>query len=393
MHTSSDRDGVTPVSGCDSPSRVCDIVFVHGLGGGSHSTWTADGDSERFWPAWVAADVPDAGVWTLGYRADASAWTNSSMPLADRGTALLEALVNEGIGGRPLVFIAHSMGGILVKQLLRHATSYGVARWEPVANQVRGIIFVATPHAGASLAGFAEFARLVLRTNEHVGELTAHHSRLRELHAWFLNFQRDRRFVCRTFAETRETRTTMFGLSLPGGLVVVDATSAEPHIAGEVAIPLDEDHGSICKPSRRDAPIHKSVRSFLRTVLQAARDEAQETSGSDAATGAAARLSGEWIGEVVKKGQPPYRIGIEFDVLGSRIFGTVRYPTGDGGIRDGEIDGDQIRFRTVHTPQFENSPAEIRFEGLTSGDTLQLVMQDENGHARVTARRGSEATE
>ena len=387
MHISSDRDGLTPVSGCDSPSRLVDIVFVHGLGGGSHSTWTAAGDATWFWPAWVAADFPDAGVWTLGYRADASAWTSSSMPIADRGTALLEALVNEGIGERPTLFIAHSMGGILVKQLLRHASSYGVARWAAVAEQLRGIVFVATPHAGASLAGFAEFARLVLRTNEHVGELTAHHSRLRELHAWFLNFQREHRFECRTFAETRALKPSMFGLSMPSGLLVVDATSAEPHVSGEVAIPLDEDHGSICKPSSPEAPIHKSVRSFLRTVMQAAGEERRGTPDTVAPESLPEDLSGEWIGEVAKKGLPPYQIRLDLEVLGTRLLGTVRYPTGDGGIRDGELEGDQIRFRTIHTPQFDSSPAEIRFDGIISGNTMKLVMQDDTGHGRVTAKR------
>jgi len=128
------------------------------------------------------------------------------MPLADRGTAILEELANEGIGERPVVFIAHSMGGILVKQILRHATSFGVDRWESIASRTAGVAFVATPHSGADLAGFAEIARLLLRTNEQVGELRAHHPRLRELHAWFLNFLGERKVVCRTFCETRELR-------------------------------------------------------------------------------------------------------------------------------------------------------------------------------------------
>jgi len=227
-----DRDGVCAVAGCDSSSRVGDVVFVHGLGGGSHSTWMARSDPDRFWPAWIAADFPHAGVWTLGYQADVSAWTNESMPIADRGTAILEALTNEGIGERPVIFITHSMGGILVKQILRHATSFGVERWESIARRTCGIAFVATPHAGADLAGFAELARLVLRTNEQVAELRAHHPRLRELHAWFLKFQADKKLVCRTFCETREVRPGVLGLTFPRGFMVVDQTSAEPHVPG-----------------------------------------------------------------------------------------------------------------------------------------------------------------
>ena len=115
--------------------------------------------AQGFWPSWIGSDFANVGVWTLGYRADVSAWTSESMPLADRGTAILETLANEGIGERPVVFITHSMGGILAKQILRHATSFGVKRWEAIARNTRGIAFLATPHAGADLAGFAELAR------------------------------------------------------------------------------------------------------------------------------------------------------------------------------------------------------------------------------------------
>jgi pimeloyl-ACP methyl ester carboxylesterase len=372
-----DRVGLCAVAGCQSASRTGDIVFVHGLGGGSHSSWMNGAAEESFWPAWICADFPDVGVWTLGYHADISAWTTESMPLADRGTAILEELANEGVGERPVIFIAHSMGGILVKQILRHATSFGVDRWESIASRTAGVAFVATPHSGADLAGFAEIARLLLRTNEQVGELRAHHPRLRELHAWFLNFLGERKVVCRTFCETRELRPAVLGLTLPKGILVVDQTSAEPHVPGEVAVPLDDDHISISKPASRDAPLYKSIRRFLKESLaNTAKPESQTPD-----------LTGEWFGQATRKGRPPFRIDLDLEMLGDRLFGTVRYPTGEAGIQDGRIDGDRIQFKTVHTPQFDNSPAEIRFDGRFEQGRLELVLQDADSHARVSAQR------
>jgi len=381
----SDRLGLCAVAGCESPSRLCDVVFIHGLGGGSHSTWTSQHISDGFWPNWIGSDFPELGVWTLGYRADVSAWTSESMPLADRGTAMLEALANEGIGERPLIFITHSMGGILAKQLLRHAASYGVQRWESIATRTCGLAFLATPHAGADVAGFANLVRLVLRTNEQVGELTAHHSRLRELHAWFLKFQGDHRLVCRTFCETRELRPDVLGLTLPKGILVVEQASAEPHVPGEVAIPCDDDHVSIAKPSSRDAPVYKSIRRFIREALDAAASQSSSSRPSD--------VNGTWIAEVVKRGQRSYHITLDLETMGERVVGTVRYPTGDAGLRDGTIDGRRIRFKTVHTAQFESTPAEISFEGRIEGEVLELVLQDSNGIARLTARRSSAPAE
>jgi pimeloyl-ACP methyl ester carboxylesterase len=374
-----DIEGLSALANCESASRICDVVFVHGLGGGSHSTWMGDDTAQGFWPSWIGADFANTGVWTLGYRADVSAWTSESMPIADRGTAILETLANEGIGERAVVFITHSMGGILAKQILRHATSFGVKRWESIARQTRGIAFIATPHAGADLAGFAELARLVLRTNEQVGELRAHHPRLRELHAWFLKFQNDQKVICRTFCETRELRPGILGLPLPKGFLVVDQTSAEPHVPGEVAIPLDEDHVSICKPPDRHAPLYKSLRRFIAEVL--------EESGNAAVAARPVNLTGEWIADVTRTGMKPYQIALDLEMIGNQLLGTAHYPTGDAGIHDGLVEGTRVRFRTTHTPQFDDKPADIRFEGTIAGDALDLIVQDANGHARMSARR------
>ena len=262
-----ERRGLQKIAGCNNPNRSLDIVFVHGLGGDSWTTWMSDvADIQTFWPGWLAEQFPQTGIWTLGYAASGSKWREESMPLSDRGNQVLDLLTNDGIGERPLVMITHSMGGIVAKQILHHAESFGVPRWERLARETRGIAFIATPHSGAHIANFAVLARAVYRTNEQVAELTAHDARLRELHGWFLNYQRKNGTVCRTYCERRVLRPEipLLGIKLPSGVLVVDETSAEPNIAGERAIPLDEDHLSICRPLSRDAQIFKGMVRFVR---------------------------------------------------------------------------------------------------------------------------------
>jgi hypothetical protein len=264
------RNGLQSVGEPRCEGCLLDVVLVHGLGGDSWTTWMANPeDTATFWPGWLMQDFPEIAVWTLGYAASVSKWREESMPLADRGNQILELLASHGLGGRAIVFITHSMGGIVVKQLLRHAESFGVRRWNDIAARTRGIAFIATPHSGARIAAFAELAAVVLRTNEQVGELAEHDSRLRELHGWFLRFQRDHGLLCRTYCERRELRPEipLLGIKLPKGLLVVDETSAEPDIPGERAVPLDEDHISICKPIGRDADLYLSLRAFLRECL------------------------------------------------------------------------------------------------------------------------------
>jgi hypothetical protein len=265
------RRGLQKIAGCDDPQRVMDVVFVHGLGGDSWSTWMADDeDIGSFWPNWLAEDVAGLGIWTLGYAASGSKWKEESMPLADRGNQMLDLLSIEGLGRRPLAFITHSMGGIVVKQILRNADSFGVKRYEAILAQTRGIAFIATPHSGAHIANFAELAAAIYRTNEQVRELSAHDPRLRELHGWFLNkYLQTHPLVCRSYCEKRELRPEipLLRIKLPKGILVVDETSAEPNILGERAIPLDEDHLSICKPADRTAQVYKGMLGFVRDCL------------------------------------------------------------------------------------------------------------------------------
>jgi hypothetical protein len=118
-----------------------DVIFVHGLGGNWRETWAADKSrSESFWPDWLAAQLSDVNVWSLEYRASPSGWLGTSMPLIDRATNVLTALEAEGLGTRPLIFICHSLGGLLVKQILRSGQTLGVQDWQNLIAQVRGIV-------------------------------------------------------------------------------------------------------------------------------------------------------------------------------------------------------------------------------------------------------------
>ncbi|MBE7496251.1 MAG: HEAT repeat domain-containing protein [Verrucomicrobiaceae bacterium] len=249
----------------------CDVVFVHGLMGNLRDTWTHP--TGGCWPEWVAQDFPEAAVWSLGYNATLSAWQEESMPLSDRGSSLVDQLCNEGLGtDRPLIFITHSMGGLAVKQLLRHAESFGVKRWESLARNTVGVAFISTPHSGANLASFATFVSAVLRTNPQLHDMEKHSSRLRELHAWFLAWVARQNPVCRAWVERQAVKPKVFGVELPAGLIVVDATSGEPNIPGEVAVPLDEDHISIVKLASRDAQLYKGIRGLIREALKPMRE-------------------------------------------------------------------------------------------------------------------------
>ena len=64
-----DGDGLILVHEPDRP--VADIVFVHGLGGSSHKSWSYGHDPRNFWPDWLKLEMglSEARIHTFGYSA------------------------------------------------------------------------------------------------------------------------------------------------------------------------------------------------------------------------------------------------------------------------------------------------------------------------------------
>jgi len=108
-----------PISGGEDPERLADVIFVHGLDGDARSTWHPKDQPKHFWPAWLGEEMTQLGVWSLNYAVSASAWKGHSMPLVDRANNVLDLFALEDIGQRPLALICHSLGGLLMKQVLR----------------------------------------------------------------------------------------------------------------------------------------------------------------------------------------------------------------------------------------------------------------------------------
>jgi pimeloyl-ACP methyl ester carboxylesterase len=120
------------------------IVFVHGLHG-SRDSWRASNGA--YWPDMIRTDPRFAfsDIEVAEYPTPASNGKMSSTQLAE---FLFNRLRQDHVWEhREVVFIAHSLGGILVEQmLLRHPAE---------AAKVRFIVSYGTPHEGSSIARMA----------------------------------------------------------------------------------------------------------------------------------------------------------------------------------------------------------------------------------------------
>ena len=84
---------------------------------------------------------------------------SSNASIATHAHSLLDRLMNKRLGGnhhRPLNFVAHSMGGLVVKQALIEARLS--PRYCCIKASTYGLVFFATPHRGGNKAGVAKFA-------------------------------------------------------------------------------------------------------------------------------------------------------------------------------------------------------------------------------------------
>lgn len=241
------------ISGGDNPERCADVVFVHGLDGDARTTWHPKDSPDKFWPAWLGEDFPSIGIWSLGYAVSTSAWKGTTMPLIDRATNTLDLFELDDIGHRPVAFICHSLGGLLVKQALRLASESRNPDWRAIAEHTGLIVFLSTPHSGADIANWIQYLGKLLRTTVTVEELEAHHPRLRELNDWYRDNVEDLGITTFVYCEKIPT----------AGILVVNETTANPGIAGVRPIPVDEDHVSICKPSSREAQIYRRVKRLI----------------------------------------------------------------------------------------------------------------------------------
>ncbi|NEQ68807.1 MAG: hypothetical protein F6K21_25565 [Symploca sp. SIO2D2] len=248
------------ISGCQNPIRKGDVIFVHGLGGRARGTWHSQkqNNDNNFWPAWLGKDLPNVGIWCLGYEVEPLNWKGATMPLVDRATNILALLDTYDIGNRPLIFITYSLGGLLVKQMLRHAQDLGTPEWQAIVEQTKGIVFLSTPHSGSEIASWINYIGRILSPSISVEELEAHHPQLRQLNLVYRNHQRLSQIPMQVYCEKQKTN----------GILVVNETSADPGISGVIPIPVDHNHISICKPKSKDSLISLRVKRFVEKCLQ-----------------------------------------------------------------------------------------------------------------------------
>lgn len=247
-------------------SKVCgggdnarlDVLFVHGLTGDPFETWTS-GLEQEYWPKWLCEELVGVSVYALGYPASIfGKWAKKEMNLHERAGNMLEHLASGGIGAKPIALVCHSLGGILVKEILRTSNECADEGWKAIAEQTRLAVFMATPHKGASLASAVKL--IVPRlASAHVDLLTNDSGYLTSLNQSYRDLATGAGIATVAYYEKYKTKDVGF---------IVSEDSADPGVGRTRPVAVDADHISICKPAGRTDLIFTSLCRHLKAVLK-----------------------------------------------------------------------------------------------------------------------------
>lgn len=234
------------------------VIFVHGLGGDAYDTWRFDKKDEYFWPRWLAEDNKHISTWTFSYEAPPVNWLGTSMSLHERATNFLAQILSEKeLANGDIMFVCHSLGGLVAKQMLREADSQSshALQAKSFVDRTKGIVFLATPHTGALLPTLADKLRLLVWPSNATFDLMKNNANLRNLNMWFRNWEK--LVQCEIIYETKGTS---FG-------TLVDPSSSDAGLPGVVPTPDDNDHIQIAKPISRDQLVYKKTSALLNSLM------------------------------------------------------------------------------------------------------------------------------
>lgn len=249
-----------------SPEAQADVILVHGLGGSSRKTWSWQRDSANFWPSWLKDEVklPELRIFSFGYAANILGPDNT-MSILDFAKDLLNRMRgyhddDTPLGHRPIIFVAHSMGGLVVKK------AYVIGRqnhhYADMLAQVGGIMFLSTPHRGSAQASTLKtlLAATLGSQKTYISELKNNSTSIEDINEQFRDACEHLELV--SLYEAKPTKVAT-GIKR----IMVDKESGRLDYPREMSSPLHADHHTVCKFESPADQNYVAVVGFLRQLL------------------------------------------------------------------------------------------------------------------------------
>jgi len=340
------------------------IVFVHGIFSDSTACWT--NDKGIYWPDIVKGDarLGNASIYLGGYD---TSFASGLFGIYDAADELLKYLTTPSadlsappIEKKNLIFIAHSTGGLVVRQMLvRHANLFH--------DKTVGLLLVASPSRGSAWANRLKWIGEYY-SNKMASDLQRDNSYVDALDREFADLVTKKEQIPKlTGLDIFESKfiipTPWYKLFTSSQEFVVSAQDSASYFGGYKIIP-NSDHFSIVKPSDAQDPIETYLASFY---------------------------SEEFVPLTRKTLSALHGWGVEPSSTGRKLFHAQigEFPGEPQNFNAVWAEGITYRINSVITAALRDAPMDFQFEGtdivkaVDAGDFEQLatVGHDLNGVA------------
>lgn len=268
------------------PDAKVDVVLVHGLNGEPQKTWTAK--NGVFWPTdLLPTSLRDAkaNILVYGYNADVYSKKHGGTPSDNfiymhaqtLVTSLTHYRKDEMSSRNPIIWVCHSLGGILVKRALLYSNDLKTSQHEDYRGiyvSTYGIIFLGTPHQGSDMGSWASMLQamsdaVVPKAFWHsesvlLKTLKKDNETLQNINNHFLDIYQRFKIM---FAHENHA-TDLKGTKM----LVVDSQSASPQLPGVGYFAIEATHSGMCKFDSKNAPGYRTVATSIRDWVGEAPD-------------------------------------------------------------------------------------------------------------------------
>lgn len=229
------------------------VVFVHGFLSNGQDCWT-NAQSNAYWPDLLKnePDFNEIGIYVYTYQTD---FFSGNYTLGDVVDDLKERLTLDQVtNSKKLVFVCHSMGGIVARKLL-------VSREHDFQQKNIGLFFVASPSLGSDYANWLKpLAQLMNHSQADVLRFSQNNQWLNDLNKDFKNLLGSNRLIIhgKEIIEDKFIILTKWFIHKQ----VVEPFSGALYFPEPYKLPAS-DHFSIAKPENSNAMQHRLLVQFI----------------------------------------------------------------------------------------------------------------------------------
>ncbi|KAK3684319.1 hypothetical protein B0T22DRAFT_493833 [Podospora appendiculata] len=273
--------GMTPLNDVHLSSHLHDCIAISGLASHPFGSWQPKGTDKTF--MWIRDELPKhlEGTRVIIYGYDTGLQDSQSFQsISDLGRGLINQLQTYGWGlptAKPLAFLAHSLGGLVLKDALVQLDKGSTEAYKNLIGIVRGAIFFGVPNLGMEQSHI----RTIVQDNPNealVEDIARNSNYLCQLDKDFKQAFFHERLKCFWAFETSKSPTThrtgdgTIGRHGPPAILVSreSATCRFNEIDPSITLPMNATHSDMVKFTRDHLHYHDVI-SKLLDILSSTR--------------------------------------------------------------------------------------------------------------------------